>query len=88
MLRRKIGIVYLVGMAARLVTSAIAIATIAAMKSTMFVPERTTANMVIGANTHPCAVSAIANHSNRFSCWFADQSMNLLRIDVRDLSLV
>lgn len=88
MLNRKIGIVYFVGKAARFVTSAIAMATIAAIKSAMFVPARTTANMVMGASTHPCAVSAIPNQSKRFSCWFVDQSKNLLTIDVRDLSLV
>ena len=88
MLSKKIGIVYFVGMAARFVTSAIAIATIADIKSTMLVPARTTVNIVIGASTHPCAVSAILHHSKRFSCWFVDQSKNLLTIEVFDLSLV
>ena len=77
MLKRKMGIVYLVGIAARLVTSAIVIATIAVKKSAMLVPARITANTVSGVSIHPCPARAMPNHSNRFSSWVAAHLKNL-----------
>ena len=68
MLNRKMGIVYLVGIAARFVTNVIDIAISASMNSTMFDPERTTAKTVRGVRIQPCAVNAIPNHMRRFSC--------------------
>jgi len=52
-LRRNAGMVILVGIAARLVTTAKPIATSAEIYNARFVPESTTANNVIGVNAQP-----------------------------------
>ncbi len=53
MLKKNAGIVTLVGIAARLVTRASIIATIARIQKAIKFPDNTIENMVIGVMTHP-----------------------------------
>ena len=59
--------VILVGNAARLVTSARAIAAIAAINNVKLIVVAITAITVNGVRKHPCPASAIASHVNLFS---------------------
>ncbi len=58
-----------VGMAARLVTRAIPMATIAVIKRAKLKPVKKVAMTVIGVKAQPCAANAIPTHNSRFrSC--------------------
>src|SRR5688572_17118734 len=68
-LKKKIGIVYLVGMAARLLISAIAIAPIANGHITMLLPPAKTAKTVIGVSMQPWIARIAASHARRYCSW-------------------
>ena len=61
-LKTNVGMVILVGIAARLVVKAIPMAVIAINQKIMLFPESTIANNAIGVSTHPWAVSINAHH--------------------------
>ena len=75
-LRKNIGIVILVGKAARFVTSDIVIAAIIQGQNAKLFPENMTKRIVIGVITQPCAVIITANQSRRFFSWLRHQTQN------------
>lgn len=80
------GIVIFVGSAARLVTSASAIAPIAVINSVKLCVVAITAITVNGVKKHPCPASANASHVNLFSfCLSAhvkkDEIHEVLKVD-------
>jgi len=68
-LKKKIGIVYFVGIAARLLISAIAIAPIANGHITILLPPAKTARTVIGVSIHPWIARIAASHASRYCSW-------------------
>ena len=69
MLSAKAGIVIFVGMAARLVTSAMPMATIPVINNGKFGPAKKVAITVIGVRMHPCAARITPNQRRRFFSW-------------------
>jgi len=67
-LKKNTGMVILVGIAARFVTSARDMAIMAVIKRNKFEPAKITADMVIGVSIQPCPVSAMPSHKSLFDC--------------------
>lgn len=65
--KKKVGIVILVGNAARLVIKAIPIAAIAKAKNNMLFPVYITTNNVSGAKKHACEANTTPNHRSLLS---------------------
>ena len=78
-LKKKTGIVIRVGMAARLLISAIAKAPIVIPQNTKLLPPRKILNTVIGASTQPCMAKIAASHPKRFGSWALHQLKNFVR---------
>ena len=78
------GMVILVGNAARLVTSASAIAAIAAINSRKFWVVAITAIAVNGVRKHPCPASTIASHVSLLSfCFSAHDKNDVIQDDLK-----
>ena len=81
MLKKKTGIVIFVGMAARLLINAIAIAPMVIAKYIILFPPRKTANTVIGASIQPWMARMAASHPKRYCSCSWHQLMNLAGIE-------
>lgn len=81
-LKKKTGIVILVGIAARFTTSVTPIAPITNGQKIKWFPDMMTANMVKMVNTQPCNVNAAPSQPNLFFSWLSHQLMNFFHADV------
>src|SRR5215510_7602844 len=83
-LRKKSGIVILVGKAARLVTRAIPMFAIASINKYKLLPVKITTVTVSGVRIHPCAAKMTPNHNNLDSSWDLHQFRNLFSTEGAD----
>ena len=82
--KKKVGIVILVGNAARLVIRAIPIAAIAKPQKSMLFPVSIIINTVSGVIKHACPAKEMPSQRNLLSSWFLHQVIKRVQIDGLD----
>lgn len=87
MLNINVGIVILVGSAARLVINTIVMANTAKNSKYKLIPVMATNRTVNGVSTQPCRPIAVPSQKKRFSSWFSHHCKNLVsNMGLDDLS--